>query len=202
MSVRILLPGLFLLASACNRPALLTRPSEADRTALGYGHPVDLERLADVYPVLKGRLFAAPDVADDYPDPLSELDADPIIITHKRWSGRSVEQVPFVRGHTLYQVLGGSGLGAGTDWRQIRVTRRADQTGSEGGHIIICDAWDFIVHGNERQNIPLFPGDLIQIPTRHRHDKSGALDIALAYAAGEISYQEILQAIADNGSPY
>lgn len=81
-------------------------------------------------------------------------------------SSRFFSNIPFRGGQTLASVLGMSGLPGDAEWRQIRVIRRDPVDPLRKSRIIICDFWNFLVLADRRQDIPLFPGDIVYVPQK------------------------------------
>jgi protein involved in polysaccharide export with SLBB domain len=99
---------------------------------------------------------------------------------------RLIQNIPFTGNQTLVGVLGIAGLPPEAEWRAIRVIRRSDVDPLRQGRIIICDLWSYFAEGDVRQDIPLFPGDVVFVPRRwnvgeqFEHD----WDLILKYISG------------------
>ncbi|MHC4606927.1 MAG: polysaccharide biosynthesis/export family protein [Planctomycetota bacterium] len=52
----------------------------------------------------------------------------------------------YVGGETLISVLGMTGLPSNSDWRQVRVIRRADADPLRKGRVIMCDLWAYFAY--------------------------------------------------------
>ncbi len=65
---------------------------------------------------------------------------------------------------TLITVL--RNLPGDAEWRQIRVIRRDPIDPLRKSRVIICDMWNFIALADVRQDIPLFPGDVVYVPQK------------------------------------
>jgi len=75
-------------------------------------------------------------------------------------------QIQFTGGQTIVNVLAMVGLPGQADWRQIRVLRRDTIDPRRKGRVIICDMWAFLALADFRQDIPLFPGDIVYVPQK------------------------------------
>lgn len=75
-----------------------------------------------------------------------------------------VRQTSYRGNETLVSVL--QNLPGDAEWRQIRVIRRDAKNPLKKSRVIICDMWNFIAHGDVRQDIPLFPGDVVYVPAK------------------------------------
>ncbi|MBI2901455.1 MAG: polysaccharide biosynthesis/export family protein [Planctomycetes bacterium] len=67
---------------------------------------------------------------------------------------------------TLVSILGRTGLPGQAEWRQIRVIRLDAIDPLRKSRVIICDMWNFIALADVRQDIPLFPGDVVYVPQK------------------------------------
>lgn len=67
---------------------------------------------------------------------------------------------------TLVTVLGQTRLAPTAEWRAIRVIRRNNADPLRKGRVIFCDLWNYFVLGDVRQDIPLFPGDVVFVPQK------------------------------------
>lgn len=74
--------------------------------------------------------------------------------------------IAFTGNQTLVTVLGQTGLPGDAEWRQIRVIRRDPIDPLRKARIIVCDMWAFIALADMRQDIPLFPGDVVYVPKK------------------------------------
>ena len=83
---------------------------------------------------------------------------------------RFYNNIGFTGKETLLNVLGKTGLPSNTEWRQIRVIRRSAEDPLRKSRIIVCDLWDYFVKADVRQDIPLFPGDVVYVPIRWSAD--------------------------------
>jgi polysaccharide export outer membrane protein len=85
-------------------------------------------------------------------------------------SSRFFSNIAFTGKETLISVLGGSGLPPNAEWRQIRVIRRDKRDPLRLSRVIVCDVWDYFAKADVRQDIPLFPGDVVYVPERWSTD--------------------------------
>ncbi len=81
-------------------------------------------------------------------------------------SSRYFSNISFTGKETLLNVLGPGGLSASAEWRQIRVIRRDPRDPLHKARVIVCDLWDYIAKADVRQDIPLWPGDVVYVPYR------------------------------------
>lgn len=79
---------------------------------------------------------------------------------------RFFTNIQFTGRQTLVSVLGQTGLPGDAEWRQIRVIRRDPVDALRKSRVIICDMWNYFALADVRQDIPLFPGDVIYVPIK------------------------------------
>lgn len=79
---------------------------------------------------------------------------------------RVMSNIAFTGKETMVSLLGMIGLPASAEWRQIRVIRRNFKDPFGKARIILCDMWDYFAKADMRQDIPLFPGDVVFVPMR------------------------------------
>lgn len=79
---------------------------------------------------------------------------------------RFFTNIQFTGTQTLVSVLGQTGLPGNSEWRQIRVIRRDPIDPLRKSRVIICDMWNYFALADVRQDIPLFPGDVVYVPIK------------------------------------
>lgn len=83
---------------------------------------------------------------------------------------RFFSNVAFTGKETLISVLGQTDFPPNMEWRQIRVIRRDKVDPLRRSRVIVCDIWDYFAKGDVRQDVPLFPGDVVYVPLRWSTD--------------------------------
>lgn len=144
-------------------PAYPSGPAEAYAVP-GGGEPLDVSDVVRRYPELAGVIMSAP----EHNEALRREQAG-----RPRDSGGGrvtvmgagrVTTVPIREGATLTQALAGIPASDGTDWRQVRVVRRADPgRGRERGLVVVSDLAAFAA-GDLLQDVALEDGDAVVLP--------------------------------------
>jgi protein involved in polysaccharide export with SLBB domain len=110
--------------------------------------------------------------------------------------------IQYTGSETLVRVIGLSGLPSNAEWRNIVVLRRDANDPLRKARIIICDMWAFLRLGDMRQDIPLFPGDVVYAPFRlsvgEQFQKDWAL--MLSYMGGIFTLDSFKDALKKSGS--
>jgi hypothetical protein len=174
----------FLLAAGCapighrGGEPIIHPTYEALLTIPPSTQPVDIPAMVKRHPELKRKVMTAAEYIDEY-------------LQHKKWGEsrgkkiipdvdhegaevfvygavmkRDQPRVPYRKGLTLLGAIGFVGLARNAEWHQVRVIRRDPNDPKRKSRVIICDLWHNFALGDVRQDIPLFPGDLIVIPER------------------------------------
>ncbi len=116
--------------------------------------------------------------------------------------GVGSQNLQYTGRETLIRVLGLAGVPANAEWRNIVVLRRDQSDPLRKARIIICDLWAFLRHADVRQDIPLFPGDVVYVPFRLSIGEQIQSDWALmlSYIGGIFTLDQFKDSLKKGGS--